>query len=122
MIGWFMVFTHMLDRGVLVVTLHGDVVIGDRAAVSQGFADLVRMYLPRAVVIELRTPVVSAAALSAVLRAHRLCEHGRVPLSLVAAERATRRLLEAGTDGTGLRVLACRDEAVAGVAGVAAPV
>ncbi|MFD0428300.1 hypothetical protein ACFQ60_09795 [Streptomyces zhihengii] len=74
MIGWFLVLTHTLDRGVLLVSLDGDVRISERAALSQQFTDLVRMYLPRAVVMEIGASVVSAAALSTVLRAQRLCD------------------------------------------------
>ncbi|MFP1629743.1 STAS domain-containing protein [Streptomyces sp. 5K101] len=86
-----MVLTHTLDRGVLVVTLHGDVVISDRATVSQQLAEVVRSHLPRAVVIELRTSVISAAALSAVLRAHRQCGQAGMTLSAVATVASARR-------------------------------
>ncbi|MFI2367955.1 hypothetical protein [Streptomyces sp. NPDC018833] len=116
MIGWLMVLTHMLDRGVLVLTLHGDVTISDRATVSQKLAEAVRSYTPQAVVIELRTPVVSAAALSAVLRAHRLCGQAGVALSAVATVSSARRLLKAGTDGSGLPVFARRQDAIAAAA------
>ncbi|MFF8846529.1 STAS domain-containing protein [Streptomyces sp. NPDC015127] len=112
MIGWLMVLTHTLDRGVLVVTLHGDVMISDRATVSQQLTEVVRSYLPRAVVIELRTSVVSAAALSAVLRAHRQCGQAGVTLSVVATVASARRLLKAGTDGSGLAVFGRREDAV----------
>ncbi|MFP1624566.1 hypothetical protein ACLB9X_05000 [Streptomyces sp. 5K101] len=107
-----MVLTHTLDRGVLVVTLHGDVMISDRATVSQQLAEVVRSHLPRAVVIELRTSVISAAALSAVLRAHRQCGQAGMTLSAVATVASARRLLKAGTDGSGLRVFARRADAV----------
>ncbi|MBM9623089.1 hypothetical protein ACFU9F_33455 [Streptomyces zhihengii] len=105
MIGWFLVLTHTLDRGVLLVSLDGDVRISERAALSQQFTDLVRMYLPRAVVMEIGASVVSAAALSTVLRAQRLCDQAGVPLAVVADGPVTRALLEAGTAGPGLRVL-----------------
>ncbi|MDQ1012509.1 anti-anti-sigma regulatory factor [Streptomyces sp. V4I23] len=118
-----MVLTYTLHRGVLVVTLHGDVMISDRATVSQQLAEVVRSYLPRAVVIELRTSVVSAAALSAVLRAHRQCGQAGMTLSAVATVASARRLLKAGTDGSGLRVFARRADAVtAAVMPAASPV
>lgn len=105
--GRFPVLTHTLDRGVLLVCLDGDVPISERALLSQQFTDLVRMHLPRAVVIEIGVSAVSAAALSTVLRAQRLCDQARVPLVVVTGAAVARDLPAAGGaagEGAGPRV------------------
>ncbi|MGW2117392.1 hypothetical protein [Streptomyces zhihengii] len=114
--------THTLENGVLVISLPADVGIGDRSALSTGIARLVGAYAPAPVVVELDTPAVAAAAVSAVVRAHRMCARLGVPMCVATSGAAARRLIQANSDtsGTPLGVHATTAEAVAALSAGAA--
>ncbi|MFF3287056.1 hypothetical protein [Streptomyces sp. NPDC003023] len=111
--------THAVDRGVLVVTtgVDIDIDISNRAFVAQNIARLVRSHLPLPVVLVLAAPVVSSAALSAVLRVHRMCSGLGVPLAVVTPSAAARLVLRAsgGTTRFPLGVFAAAESAITAV-------
>ncbi|MFF8845391.1 hypothetical protein ACF08N_22155 [Streptomyces sp. NPDC015127] len=111
---------HRIERGVLVITMRDEVDLGHRVAVAHGIADLVRAHVPAPVVIVLEDPVVRAATLSAVLRAHLMCGGLDVLMAVVTPSAPARRLLEANADagGTRLVVFARTGQAVDAMAGL----
>ncbi|MFF5255938.1 hypothetical protein ACFY4K_28365 [Streptomyces leeuwenhoekii] len=114
--------SHALERGVLVITVPSDPGIDGRALLLEKIDDLVRAHRPAPVVIVLDEPAAQGAAVSVVLRAHRLCGRLGVPLSVATQSAPARRLLEAGADtgGTRLVVHARADTAVTAAAFAAA--
>ncbi|MFE1248423.1 hypothetical protein [Streptomyces sp. NPDC058735] len=114
--------SHTLDHGILVVTVHSDPGIGGRAALLTKITDLVRAYRPAPVVVVLDEPASAAAAVSVVLRVHRLCSQLGVLMSVASGSAPTRRALEdnADTAGTRLVVHARPDTAVAAAYAAAA--
>ncbi len=110
-----MLLSHSLDHGVLVITVHRDPGIGGRAALLTKITDLVHAFQPAPVVVVLDEPASAGAAVSVVLRVHRLCSRLGVLMSVVSGSAPTRRALEdnADTAGTRLVVHARPDTAVA---------
>ncbi|WP_436800857.1 hypothetical protein [Streptomyces avermitilis] len=100
-----MMLSHSIEHGVLVITLHTDPGIGQRAELSQEITDLVHAYSPLPVVIVLDMPGVGGATVSAVLRAQRMCHHLGVLMSVSTHSAATRRILEANCDTGGTRLV-----------------
>ncbi|GAA2447656.1 hypothetical protein ACIBAI_16735 [Streptomyces sp. NPDC051041] len=90
--------SHALEHGVLVVTVDQDPGIGGRAELSTRITQLVGAHAPTPVVIVLGEAASSDAAVSAVLRAHRLCARLGVLMSVVAHSAPIRRLLEGNAD------------------------
>lgn len=114
---------HTFENGVLVVALPADVGVGDRSALSTGIARLAGAHAPAPVVVEIDTPADGAAAVSAVVRAHRMCARLGVAMCVATPGAATRRLLQANSDTSAapLGVHASTAAAVAAVAVPAAP-
>jgi hypothetical protein len=90
--------SHVLECGVLVVTVHQDPGTARRTELATRICSLVQAYRPAPVVIILDDPAATSSSVTAVLRAHLLC--GRLgTLMSVATHRApARRLLEANAD------------------------
>ncbi|MET7475974.1 hypothetical protein ABZT17_16625 [Streptomyces sp. NPDC005648] len=106
----------MLERRVLVITIHDEPGAGTRAAPLTRISDLVHGYRPASVVIVLDQPAPTRAALGVVLRAHRLCSRLGLVLSVAAHSAPVRRLLAAladTEDGIRLVVHARADTAIA---------
>ncbi|MEV4331394.1 hypothetical protein AB0K02_12770 [Streptomyces sp. NPDC049597] len=110
---------HTIERGVLVITLHDDVYLGNRVAVARGIASLVKAHMPAPVVIVLTASAVSAAAIGTVLRAHLMCSRLQVLMAVVTPSAPARRVLEANADvgGTRLVVFARSSQAIEALAG-----
>ncbi|GGM19252.1 hypothetical protein GCM10010129_74400 [Streptomyces fumigatiscleroticus] len=106
--------SHHLEHGVLVVTVDQDPGIDGRARLSSQICDLVSAHRPAPVVIVLAEEATGRTAVSAVLRAHRLCGHLGVLMSVVTHSAPARRMLEdnAGTASPHLVVHARVDTAV----------
>lgn len=114
-------WSHTLEHGVLVITVHDDPGTGMRARLSTQISDLVHAHRPAPVVIVLCARAASEAAVGAVLRAHRLCGHLGVLMSVATHSAPARRMLEAGagTGGNRLVVHARTDTAVTTASAVA---
>ncbi|MFJ8076457.1 hypothetical protein ACIQ7Q_21535 [Streptomyces sp. NPDC096176] len=97
--------SHVIQHGVLVITVHTDPGIGQRAALSKEISDLVHLHRPAPVVIVLEEQAAGSAAVSAVLRAHRMCNHLGVLMSVATHSAPARRLLESNADTTGTRLV-----------------
>ncbi|CAL9325284.1 MULTISPECIES: hypothetical protein [Streptomyces] len=97
--------THSLDHGVLVVTVHRDPGVGGRAALLGKIGDLVHACRPAPVVIVLDDAATDGAALSVVLRVHRLCSGLGILMSVATGSAPARRVLEANADTSGTRLV-----------------
>ncbi|MGC0337882.1 hypothetical protein [Streptomyces sp. SLBN-8D4] len=97
--------SHSLEQGVLVITVHDDPGIGGRAALLAEISSLVHAHKPTPVVLVLDEPASSGAAVSAVLRAHRMCSVLGVFMSVATHSFPARRLLEVNADTTGIRLV-----------------
>ncbi|MGW7210776.1 hypothetical protein [Streptomyces sp. NPDC054837] len=105
----------MFERRVLVITMHDDPGIDMRAALLTEISDLVHAYKPASVVIVLDQPAPTQAALSVVLRAHRLCSRLGLVMSVATHSAPTRRLLATGVETEDIRLIihASADTAIA---------
>ncbi|MGW2015098.1 hypothetical protein [Streptomyces sp. NPDC001927] len=85
-----MLLTHHIDVGTLRVTLHQGLDVTNRAAAALLIQALVDAHRPAAVVLDLPGGPASAATMSAVARAKRMCDSLSIPFALVhrTAERA----------------------------------
>ncbi|MGX1478496.1 UNVERIFIED_CONTAM: hypothetical protein RKD50_007304 [Streptomyces canus] len=97
--------SYSLEQGVLVITVHDDPGIGGRAALLAEISDLVHVQKSAPVVLVLDEPAVSGAAVSVVLRAHRMCSHLGVLMSVATHSAPARRLLEMNADTSGIRLV-----------------
>lgn len=78
-----MLLTHHIDVGTLHVTLHQGLDVTNRAAAALLIQALVDAHRPRAVVLALPGGPASAATMSAVARAKRMCDSLSIPFTLV---------------------------------------
>ncbi|MGW7456328.1 hypothetical protein [Streptomyces sp. NPDC054797] len=106
--------THAFDQGVLVISFHGEIGIGDRAAVALETEHLVQTRRPHCVVVELADSA-SPAEVSLVLRAHRLCGQWGVPLAVVTSAPEAQQLVAANAGSAGPLVFATVAQAVRGL-------
>ena len=90
--------SHVLERGVLVVTVHQDPGTARRTELATRISGLVQAYKPAPVVIILDDPAATSASVSAVLRAHSLCGRLGSLMSVATHSAPARRLLEANAD------------------------
>ncbi|MCS0603366.1 hypothetical protein NX794_19415 [Streptomyces sp. LP11] len=97
--------SHSLQQDVLVITVHEDPGVDGRAGLLTDIGDLVRVRRPAFAVIVLDDDAATEAVVSVVLRAHRLCSDLGVVLSVAACGAPVRRLLEAGADTRGIRLV-----------------
>lgn len=97
--------SHAFEEGVLVVTLHSATDVGRRSALSQEISDLVHAYRPSPVVVVLEEPATGGVTVSAVLKAHRMCNDLGVLMSVATHSAPARRLLEANADTVGTRLV-----------------
>ncbi|MFF9914170.1 hypothetical protein [Streptomyces sp. NPDC013457] len=86
-----MLLSHHIDAGTLYVTLHEDLDVTNRAAAALLLQALVDSHRPAGVVLELPAGPPTAATLSAVARAKRMCDSLSVPLTLVDGTAARER-------------------------------
>lgn len=96
---------HTLKKRVLVITMHDDPGVDSRVALLTEISDLVHGHKPASVVIILAQPSPTQAALSVVLRAHHLCSRLDLVLSVASHSAPVRRLLAAGADPGGIRLV-----------------
>lgn len=87
------------ENGVLIIRLRADLDIGDRAAAAWAIDGLLAAHRSSPVVLELSDAPVSPAAVSTVVRAHRMCRDAGVALAVVAPGAEDRRTLGAGGQG-----------------------
>jgi hypothetical protein len=100
-----MLLSHALEHGVLVITVRCDPGVGGRAPLAAEISDLVHAHRPAPVVIVLDETAAGAAAVSAVLQAHRMCRHLGLLVSVATHSAPARRLLEAGAAPGGPRLV-----------------
>ncbi|MGW4562740.1 hypothetical protein ACWEN3_10130 [Streptomyces sp. NPDC004561] len=113
--------SHSLRQGVLVITVHADPGIGGRATFLTRISDLVHAYQPASLVVVLDEPAADGPVVGIVLRAHRMCSRLGLLMSVATHNAPARRLLEAGADTSGVRLVvhARIDAAIAGAAALA---
>ncbi|MEU1463191.1 hypothetical protein ABZ467_21350 [Streptomyces sp. NPDC005727] len=97
--------SHSLVRGVLVITLHDDPGVGGRAALLDQISALVEGHRPVALVVVLDGDAGAETAVAVVLRSHRLCSRLGLVMSVATHSAPLRRLLEAGADTAGTRLV-----------------
>ncbi|MFB9467126.1 hypothetical protein [Streptomyces cinereospinus] len=97
--------SHTLDQDALVITVHDDPGVDRRAALLAEIGDLVQGYRPASVVVVLDESAATEAALSVVLRAHRLCSRLGLVMSVATRSAPARRRLEADADTRGVRLV-----------------
>ncbi len=105
--------SHMVEHGVLVVTVRHDPGVAGRAQLSELISDLVHAHRPSPVVIVLGEQAIGLPAVSAVLRAHRMCSQLGIPMSVVTDSAAVSHLFEANAyiDGNRLIIHSRKDTA-----------
>ncbi|MFJ4777976.1 STAS domain-containing protein [Streptomyces sp. NPDC088762] len=101
------------ESGVLIIHLRADLDIAGRAAAAWEIDGSLAAHRSAPVVLELSDGPVSDAAVSTVVRAHRMCRYADVPLGVVAADPETRRSLAAAAVEGALDVHDGRSQAVA---------
>ncbi|MGW0366727.1 STAS domain-containing protein [Streptomyces sp. NPDC002990] len=104
--------TYAVDQGVLVISLHGPIDIGNRAAVALSIESLVHAHRADYVVLELAAGPPSVAAISVVHRAYRLCTAVGASLAVVTSTDESRRLLGIGGSRSTPRVYASTAQAI----------
>lgn len=104
--------THAFDHGVLVVSFHGEIGIGDRAAAALETDHLIQTSRPHCVVVELAESAVSPAGVSLVLRTHRLCGQWGVQVAVATSAPQAQPLLAANAGISGPLVFATVTQAV----------
>ncbi|MEU1040606.1 hypothetical protein ACFYP4_21860 [Streptomyces sp. NPDC005551] len=97
--------SHTIEGGVLVIRLRSDPDTDERAALALAISDLVHTYRQYPVVITLDGEAATSAAVSAVIRAHHMCNHLGVVMSVATDSAPARRLLEANADTGGTRMV-----------------
>ncbi|WP_435272598.1 hypothetical protein [Streptomyces parvulus] len=107
--------SHSLDHAVLALTVHRSPGIAGRAELVSRIEGLIHGYKPGLVVITLEEAANENAAVSVVLRAHRICNDLGIPMSAVTGSASVRRVLEASAE-TGGRLLTVHPHADAAVA------
>ncbi len=107
--------SHSLEQGVLVITVHEDPGIDGRATLLTEISGLLHAHKPAPIVIVLDESAAGDAAVSVVLRVHRLCNHLGLLMSVVTHSAPARRLLETNalTGSMPLVVYARADTAIA---------
>ncbi|MEU8794327.1 hypothetical protein [Streptomyces sp. NPDC048643] len=106
--------THVLERGVLVLTVQDGLGSAEPNILARLISDLVHVHAPTPVVVVLGTTA-TTAVIAAVVRAYRLCSELDVLLSVAVPSAPARRTLrdQAAADGAGLVVHARTDVAIA---------
>ncbi|MEU1708750.1 hypothetical protein ABZ478_25900 [Streptomyces sp. NPDC005706] len=99
----------------LVITLHDNPGVDGRAAPLDRISALVEGHRPVSLVVVLDGGAGADAAVAVVLRGHRVCSRLGLVMSVASRSAPVRRLLEAGADtaGTRLVVHARADTAIA---------
>jgi hypothetical protein len=97
--------SHVLERGVLVVTVHQDPGVTRRTELATRICSLMQAYRPAPVVIILADVAATSASVSAVLRSHRLCGRLGTLMSVATHSAPARRLLEANADSGSPRLV-----------------
>ncbi|MGW6564920.1 STAS domain-containing protein [Streptomyces sp. NPDC054975] len=101
------------ESGVLIIRLRADLDIAGRAPAAWAIDGSLTAHRSAPVVLELSEAPVSDAAVSTVVRAHRMCRYADVPLAVVAADPEARRRLAAAAVTEALDVHDSRAQAVA---------
>ncbi|WP_235193091.1 hypothetical protein [Streptomyces viridochromogenes] len=100
-----MIVSHTAEHGVLVITVHRDPGIAERASLVAEISSLARAHRPAPVVIILEEPVTTGPAVSAVLRTHHMCNRLGVFMSVATHSAPARRMLETRADTSGSRIV-----------------
>lgn len=117
-----MVLSHVLEQGVLVISVHGEIRVDGGATLLAKISDLIHAYKPTPVVIVLDDSAAGTKVISVVVRAHRMCGSIGVLMSVASHSAPVRRRLEASveTDTTHLVIHARADIAISSAACAAA--
>ncbi|MEU9109954.1 STAS domain-containing protein [Streptomyces xanthophaeus] len=113
---------NVTESGVLIIRLRADLAIAGRAAAAWAIDGYLAAHRCAPVMLELSDAPLSTAAVSTVIRAHRMCRSAGAPLAVVATAAQTRRALEAQTGAEGLAVQPSRSLAAAALSATSAPV
>ncbi|MFC8102351.1 hypothetical protein [Streptomyces sp. NPDC057363] len=97
-------FSHSLEQGVLVLTVHGECGLSGRAPLLTRIGDLVHAYKPAPVVVVLEEAA-SVSTVVSVLQVHRMCSQLGILMSVASHSAPVRRLLEANADTSGVRMV-----------------
>ncbi|MFE9560138.1 STAS domain-containing protein [Streptomyces sp. NPDC006487] len=92
---------NVTESGVLIIRLRADLDIAGRASAAWAIDGYLAAHRSAPVMLELSDAPLSSAAVSTILRTHRMCRSAGAPLAVLAATAETRRALEAqtGTEG-----------------------
>lgn len=116
-----MVPFNVTESGVLVIPLRSDLDIDGRAAAAWAIDGYLAAHRSAPVVLELSDAPLSTAAVSTVVRTHRMCRSTGAQLAVVAAAAETRRALEVQAVADGLIVRPTRAMAAAALSAAAEP-
>ncbi|WP_282697316.1 hypothetical protein [Streptomyces sp. CC208A] len=87
-----MPISHAADGSTLFVTVHEQLAATDRAAAALEIEAAAHTHHPRRVTVRTPAGEPTPAMLSAVVRAHRMCDHLGIPLALTGATASAQRL------------------------------
>ncbi|MGW6855584.1 STAS domain-containing protein [Streptomyces xanthophaeus] len=113
---------NVTENGVLIIHLPADLDIAGRAAAAWAIDGYLAAHRSAPAVLELSDAPLSPAAVSTVVRTHRMCRTAGVQLTVVATAAETRRTLEAQTGVAGLVIEPTRSVADAALSDAPAPV
>ncbi|MFF3215386.1 STAS domain-containing protein [Streptomyces sp. NPDC002886] len=113
---------NVTENGVLIIHLRADLDIAGRAAAAWAIDGYLTAHRSAPVMLELSDAPLSTAAVSTVVRTHRMCRSSGATLTVLAATAETRRALEAQTGAEGLAVQPTRPLAAAAFSAASTPI
>ncbi|GHD79631.1 STAS domain-containing protein [Streptomyces goshikiensis] len=113
---------NVTENGVLIIRLRADLDIAGRAAAAWAIDGYLAAHRSAPVMLELSDAPLSTAAVSTVVRTHRMCRTAGGQLAVVARGAETRRTLEAQTEAEGLVIQPTRSLAATALSDASAPV
>ncbi|MFE4257904.1 STAS domain-containing protein [Streptomyces sp. NPDC056883] len=113
---------NVTESGVLIIRLRADLDIAGRAAAAWAIDGYLAAHRSAPVMLELSDAPLSTAAVSTIVRTHRLCRSAGAPLAVLAATAEARRALEAQAGAERLTVRPTRILAAAALSAVSPPV
>ncbi|MER7762510.1 STAS domain-containing protein [Streptomyces sp. NPDC097619] len=109
------------ENGVLIVRLRADLDIAGRAEAVEAINGYLGAHPSAPVLLELSDAPLSTAAVSAVVRTHRMCHSSGAPMAVIATEAGTRRALKAQAGREELVIRPSRPQAAAALSATALP-
>lgn len=113
---------NVTENGVLIIRLRADLDIADRAGAAWAIDRHLTAHRSAPVMLELSDAPLSTAAVSTVVRTHRICRTAGAQLAVVATAGETRRTLESQTWAEGLVIEPTRSLAATALSDASAPV